>query len=94
MQLRNELNQQDYQKNIKRVYLSAFPKEECPPFYSPQICWRKGMFLVIEEGEQFIDSSMSLFILDLVYLAFLLLMKHAEEKDTAVSPYSFCSKDL
>ena len=71
MQLRNELNQQDYQ-NIKRVYLSAFPKEERPPFsiLRRSVEQKKGMFLVIEEGEQFIGFLHVVVHSDLVYLAF------------------------
>ena len=71
MQLRSELNQQDYQ-NIKRVYLSAFPKEERPPFFILRRSaeQKKGMFLVIEEEEQFIGFQHIVVHADLVYLAF------------------------
>ena len=68
MQLRNELNQQDYQ-NIKRVYLSAFPKEERPPFsiLRRSVEQKKGMFLVIEEGEQFIGFLHAVFLNNLAH---------------------------
>ncbi len=71
MKIRNAVTKTDYQ-NIKELYLSAFPKEERPPFFllKHKAQKGKGTFLVIEEEEQFLGFLHIALSNDLVYLAF------------------------
>ena len=71
MKIRNAVTTIDYQ-NIKKVFLTAFPKEECPPFFlmKRKAQKRKGMLLLIEEEKQFLGFFYIIISKDLVYLAF------------------------
>lgn len=71
MQIREATNRNDL-KQIKQLYLSAFPKEERPPF--SLLCHKakqnKGTFLLLEDNQYFIGFMHVAKSNSLVYLAF------------------------
>lgn len=78
MRIRNAVSHTDYQ-NIKKLFLSAFPKEERPPFFLLQRKAQKGkgLFLVLEEDSQFLGFFHLVISQDLVYLAFFAMKEEA-----------------
>jgi ribosomal protein S18 acetylase RimI-like enzyme len=81
MQLREQLNKTDYEK-IAALYVSAFPKEERLPFavLKKKAENKKGSFLIIEEGSQFIGFMHISEGPSLVYLAFFAIDEACREK--------------
>lgn len=71
MKIRNAVTKIDDQ-NIKKLYLSAFPKEERPPFFllKRKAAHGKGTFLVIEDENRFLGFVHLVIAEKLIYLAF------------------------
>lgn len=59
-----------YYNTVKKLYLSAFPREERPPFYLLKSREKrgKGDFFVAKDGERFVGFSYVIPYLDTAYL--------------------------
>ncbi len=70
MDVRLEKITKEYYKTVKSLYLSAFPREERPPFYILKSREKngKGDFYIAKDGEGFVGFAYVIPYLDTAYL--------------------------
>ncbi len=82
MSVRLEKITREYYKTVKALYLSAFPKEERPPFYLLKSREKngKGDFYIAKDGEELIGFAYVIPYLDTAYLYYFAVMENFRGK--------------